>query len=101
MTFNQGVPGSSPGWLTIDTALFIGAVLILSASVAQLDRATASDAVCRAFESHQAYQNYKKDRLFPAVFFVICVVPDSSFGTADVLFRKKDENYTDAALQQS
>ena len=46
LTFNQGVPGSIPGWIT----------KFIYASVAQLDRAIASDAMCRAFESHRAYQ---------------------------------------------
>ncbi len=41
---------------------------VLNAPVAQLDRAIASDAMCRAFESHQAYQ--QKDRPFRAVLFV-------------------------------
>ena len=31
-------------------------ISIIFAPVAQLDRAIASDAMCRAFESHQAYQ---------------------------------------------
>lgn len=39
------------------------------APVAQLDRAIASDAMCRAFESHQAYQIHTAAKLY---FNTIC-----------------------------
>ena len=71
MTFNQGVPGSIPGWVTIITlqlTVYVASTFtafntvnckFLFAPVAQLDRAIASDAMCHAFESHRAYQRNK------------------------------------------
>ena len=93
MTFNQGVPGSIPGWIT--KSVYSGQYAVnsknqmrpdfsrrvcfllftdhcqlstLSAPVAQLDRAIASDAMCRAFESHQAYQSNKKCPALQGIF---------------------------------
>ncbi len=72
LTFNQGVPGSIPGWVTkftvierldslfssvVDARMILFGVPFLYAPVAQLDRAIASDAMCRAFESHRAYHS--------------------------------------------
>ena len=92
MTFNQGVPGSIPGWVTIivKRQSYMFAALQIYAPVAQLDRAIASDAMCHAFESHRAYQ--KLPRFFVRAFIFYLLFESSDEPNFSIRIEAKTPN---------